>query len=973
MAEHALAFTVLGPLRGWRGGQELTLGSPQQRAALAVLLLRGERPVDIDELILALWGENPPKAATGAVRTYVSRLRTLLEPEHRTAGGPSLLVSVGTAYVLRLPEGTVDVENVEQEVAAAQTARRAGDLAQAHDLLTQAAARWRGTPLAGLTGPYVDSQREHLIQRRLSVLEQRIELDLELGEWATAVADLTPLTAEHPLRENLRALQMRALYQSGRQAEALAVFVDTRKVLAEELGIDPDPRLTELHERILRSDPTLLPRPAQPAAAPVAAIPAQLPADTADFTGRSELVAAVVGRLTAPAGQAVPVCAVHGIGGAGKTALAVHVAHAVREHFSDGQLYVDLGGASDRPAEPHDVLGYFLRSLGVPENTVPEDEAARAALYRTTLARRKVLVLLDNARDAAQVTPLLPGYPTSAAILTSRVRLAAVPAMTVDLDAFRPDEAMRLLAGVVGEERIAAEPEAARDLVALCGHLPLAVRVIACRLLARPGARVEDSVRRLSDERRRLSQLRAGDLDVQACFRLGYDQLPPAQARAFRLLALPEAETVPLTAAAALLDLDEYDTEDELDRLVDAGLVQSPRVGRYRFHDLVRVFARDRGVEQDDTVAAMGRLLDFLLATVRNAYLVVRPGHRIADLLTPRSSSDIAFAGADEAHAWFDQDRDFVLSVLRQAIEQMPELVGLVADVLLGLDPLLERAYAWHEIVTLGRLVATRAERAGLPLAEAAARYMLGGGLWQLGGGAAAREHVDRAIELSTRHGSPHLLAEAMTVRALALDSDGDPAAAVELFRETLELQRTNGNRSAEANTLGNLTHSYVKVDRLIEAVNAGALGLTLYRELGDRMGETQILLQRGTALQASGRAEDAMACYVDALALSRELGIRYVEANTLIRIADARLRAGDAKAAATAADQATMLAKEIGFARAQARALATLGRALATLGQTDRAAACLHETRQILAEHGLAEGDEVAQLLVEMGRTAAG
>ncbi|MFI9387396.1 BTAD domain-containing putative transcriptional regulator [Kutzneria sp. NPDC052558] len=952
------------------GDEELSLGSPQQRAALAVLLLRGQRPVDIDELIVALWGEDPPKAAAGAVRTYISRLRSLLEPEHRDAGGPSLLVSLGASYVLRLPPGSVDIELAEQESAAAQAARRDGQHARAHELLARAAGRWRGAPLAGLTGPFVDAQREHLAQRRLSVLERRVELDLELGEWAAAVADLTPLTAEHPLRESLRALHMRALYQAGRQAEALAVFDDTRKVLAEELGIDPDPRLAELHGRILRSDPELLPRTA---VADVVPVPAQLPADTADFTGRSEPLDTIVARLTTPSGQAVAVCAVSGIGGAGKTALAVHAAHAVRDRFPDGQLYVDLAGASDHPAAAHDVLAYFLRSLGVAESTVPADAAARAALYRTVLAQRKVLVLLDNARDAAQVTPLLPGYPGSAAIVTSRARLTAVPATAVDLDTFAPDEAVGLLAGVIGAGRVAAEPDAARRLVSLCGHLPLAVRVTACRLLARPATRIEDSVRRLSDERRRLSQLRTGDLDVEASFQLSYDQLPADRARALRRLALPDTETVPLWAAATLLARDEYDAEDELDRLVDTGLAQSPRVGHYRLHDLLRVFARDRAAEQDppgDTAAALERLLDFLLATVRSAYRVVRPGHRMADLLAGHSAAGLDFATADEAHAWFDRDREFVLAVLRQAAEQRPEPVALV---LLGLDPLLERAYAWQEIVTLGVLVAAAASAADRPVAEAAARYMLGGGLWQLANVAGGREQINQAVRLAAEHDSPLLLAEAKTVQALLVDTAGATEAAEALHREALDLHRANANRSGEANALSNLAHVCVKLDRLIEAVNASAQGLALYRELGDRMGESQVLLQRSGTLLALGRTDEAMACCTDALTLSRWLGTPHLEAGALGKLAELRLRAGDVKSAAAAAEQATLLAEEIGFVAAQARTLATLGRALAGLGQRDRAVACLRESMELARRHGLPVADEAARLLTEMGRPAAG
>ncbi|MFI2209240.1 AfsR/SARP family transcriptional regulator [Streptomyces sp. NPDC020141] len=985
-------FTLLGTVRGWRGTEELSLAGPQQRTALAMLLLAGGQPVTMEELVGGLWGPDSPRAGTTTVRTYVSRIRTLLEPEHRRTGGPTLLVSAGSSYALRLPASALDVTLAEQESAAAEK-RRAHDPRQAQILLSRAVGRWRGAPLTGLSGPFAEVWRERLAQRRLSLLEARIELDLELGDARPAVAELTSAIARDPLRESLRLLLMRALYQCGRQAEALEVYADTRSVLVRELGIDPDPRLSELYERILRSDPELLPdragsapEPAPsprsgPAPAPAAVAtptpapaptPAQLPADIADFTGRERLADGLAAALDAPAGPAVPIVAISGMGGTGKTALAVHVAHRLRARFPGGQLFVDLAGVTDRPADPHTVLGHLLRSLGVPEAGVPEDLDARAALYRTMLAEQRMLVVLDNAAGTEQIRQLLPGYPCCAVIVTSRARLAAMPAHSVDLDPFDPGEALALLASIVGRERVAAEAEAARELVAVCGHLPLAVRIIAARIVARPGSGIGDSLRQLSDERRRLDQLRSGELDVQACFRLGYDQLGPEAARAFRLLALPESETVSLAFAAALLDIDEFDAERLLDDLIHTGLLQSPRLGRYRYHDLLRLFARGLCAETDTEeriTAALSRLLDFLLATVRDAYRAVRPGHLIASLLDAGPAAGAEFPDARSAHDWFERERDGVLRLLLQTVRRAPGLVGQAADVLLGLDPLLERAYAWADMVELGDAVASAARGAGLPRAEAATRYMLAGALWQLGRSAEAAGHIERAILLCREHEHPLVLAEVMLVNALitAARDGGHDRRTVELLCETAEFQRRVGNPSGEANALGSLAFAYTAVGEPEGAIRASTESIRLYRELGDRMGEAQALVMRGGALGLAGDTDAATACYTRSLALSRELGTRFLEAGTLYRIAEIRLARPDAAGAVAAAEEARAVSHEIGMLRFEARALATLGRALAALGRRESARDRLGESVAIYHRLGLAEGAGAEKALAEL------
>ncbi len=662
----ALRFGVLGPVRAWHGEKALSTGSPQQRALLAALLLREGRTATAGELIDALWGDEPPSQALAAVRTYASRLRKVLP-----AG---VMVSESGGYAIRgLPEEALDVSLAQALAADAEKAKAAGDLCRARALLNEALALWDGEPLASLPGPYAETQRARLDEWRLQLLESRLDMDLEQGCHAEAVSELTALTAAHPLRERLRELLMLALYRSGRQAEALAVYADTRHLLAEELGVDPRSGLKELQQRILQADPGLA-EPSGPAAEPPPAPvrPAQLPATVPDFTGRDAFVAELSDVLASAEGRVMAVSALAGIGGVGKTTLAVHVAHQARAAFPDGQLYVDLQGAGQRAAEPETVLGAFLRALGTADSAIPDSLEERSALYRSVLDGRRVLVLLDNARDAAQVRPLLPGMEGCAALVTSRVRMVGLAgAHLVDLDVMSPEEALQLFTKIVGEERVASEREAALDVVAACGFLPLAIRIAASRLAARRTWTVSVLAAKLADERRRLDELQAGDLAVKATFELGYGQLDPPQARAFRLLGLADGPDMSLAAAAAVLDLPAEETEDLLESLVDTSLLESAAPGRYRYHDLVRLYAR-ACAERDEHPpserdAAMARLLDFYLATAAEVFAIERPGDRLVDHLEQTRTPGLVFPDRRAAQDWLYSEAVPLLACVRQS------------------------------------------------------------------------------------------------------------------------------------------------------------------------------------------------------------------------------------------------------------------------------------------------------------------
>ncbi|WP_181796739.1 AfsR/SARP family transcriptional regulator, partial [Streptomyces sp. WELS2] len=738
-------FTLLGPVRAWRGGDPLPTGSPNQRALLVALLLREGRTTTPAELIDSLWGDEPPSTALAVVRTYASRLRKILDP--------GVLVSESGGYAMRaLSRDAVDLWVARDLAEEAVRARAAGDLCQARDALDRALALWDGEALAGVPGPYAEAQRARLEEWRLQLLESRLDMDLEQGRHAEAVAELTALTAAHPLRERLRELLMLALYRSGRQAEALAVYADTRRLLQNELGVDPRPGLSDLQQRILRADPALA-EPSAPVAGSAAApvVPAQLPAGIPDFTGRAAFVEELRDLLVSGQGGVMAVSSLTGIGGVGKTALAVQVAHQASDAFPDGQLYVDLRGASPHPAEPASVLGSFLRALGTPDPAIPDSAEERAALYRSLLRGRRTLVVLDNARDAAQVRPLLPGTPGSAALVTSRVRMLDLAgARLVDLDIMSPQEGLALFARIVGEERVAAEPEAAREVIEACGRLPLAIRIAASRLAARRRWTVSVLAAKLADERRRLDELRAGDLAVKATFELGYGQLEPAQARAFRLLGLADGPDISLAAAATLLDLPAEDAEDLLESLVDTSLLESAAPGRYHFHDLVRLYARacaERDEPPGEREAALSRLLDFHLATATRAYAAERPGDRLVEHLHDPGRPGLSFTGPREAQDWLYAEAGPLLSVVRRSAR--PPLLGRAVDTLWAALDLSEgsnaRAYEETALALCGAARATGDRRAEARALVTVAHAHVISGRFEEADGAAAR-----AVELST-------------------------------------------------------------------------------------------------------------------------------------------------------------------------------------------------------------------------------
>jgi DNA-binding SARP family transcriptional activator len=644
-----MRFRLLGPLEvrageeAWRG-----IGAPKWRSVLAALLIHPGQIVSADTLLNEVWGDAPPAKAANLISIYVLRLRRLLHDEDE-----GLLVTRAPGYQLQVSASDTDALLFEVMVRDGRRAFDAGDPAGAASQLGEALALWHGAPLADVPPtPLVEAEAARLAELRLGAIELRIAAELACGAHDQAVAEIRRLLADHPLREGLWLLLMRALDGAGRHAEALEVYGQARDAISGQLGVDPGAELRQFHAELLAKDSaglsggipanTAAIRPWKPelevaSPAPLQGsggtggspghgsrlpvqIPAQLPADIADFTGRDEQIKRLCELLSGT--DAGRIAVVTGAGGLGKTSLAVHAAHRVRRKFPDGQLYVDLLGATPTPLPAGDVLARFLRDLGVDGRDIPVDEAERAARYRTTLAERRVLVVLDNARDAAQVRPLLPGTASSAVLVTTRSRMPDLASTAlVDLNVLGDDEALKLFIKVVGEERAAAEPAATAELLDACAGLPLAIKICAARLVTRSGWTIRTVAARLRDQHRRLDEMRAGDLAVRASFQVSFASLPTSAdkqgidpARAFCLLGLWQGSSISSAAAAALFDVPRYSAEDALEVLVDTHLLESMGPGRYRFHDLLWVYAAERAADSLSAAerdAAISRLRDW--------------------------------------------------------------------------------------------------------------------------------------------------------------------------------------------------------------------------------------------------------------------------------------------------------------------------------------------------------------------------
>jgi DNA-binding SARP family transcriptional activator len=600
-------FKLLGSLRVQRDGDRVDLGGLRQQRLLVALLLNADKVVSADRLLEAMWDGEPPVTARRQLHNAVAALRRSF------AAAKHIVVKDGPGYRIQVDPQDIDAHRFTAMVSAASAAAAAGRAAAAAELLEAALALWEGPALSGLHNPVFEIAAARFEENRLSATERLIGLRLDGGEAAALVPQLGELVSQHPLREQTRQLQMLALHRCGRKADALTTYEQCRRLLRDELGVDPGASLRDLYERILRDD---LPRPRQPATAAPAAEHRNrsfLPYDTAHFTGRAEELRFLAGRPAA--GTALSILALDGMAGVGKTTLAVRLAHQLAHRFPDGHLFVDLHGhtADQEPLGPDAALERLLLDFGLPPARIPHDSRQRAARWRAELAERRVLVVLDNALDARQIRPLLPGTGKALVIVTSQRRLAGLDGVTSrSLDVFSPDEAAALFTRIAGLGRTGNRPEAVAEVVALCGFLPLAVNIAASRFHNRPAWTIDHLVLRLRDRARRLAELSSGDRSVASQLEVSYRKLSPAQRRLVRVLGSTThpGEEFDAGTAALLLNQPVPDAERLLEELFDAHAVRQRAAGRYHFHELAQDHARtkvDEWEPEDAVLATFGR------------------------------------------------------------------------------------------------------------------------------------------------------------------------------------------------------------------------------------------------------------------------------------------------------------------------------------------------------------------------------
>ncbi|GIE32978.1 XRE family transcriptional regulator [Actinoplanes italicus] len=949
-------FGVLGAVEARIDGRSVDLGHARQRCVLGVLLVEAGRPVAADQLIERVWGERAPQRATGALYSYLSRLRGAVAG----AGGVEIRRDPG-GYLLTVDPQAVDLHRFRRLMTLARAAESDRSAAA---LIEQALDLWRGDPFGGLDTRWLSATRRTLLSERFAAELDGNDVLLRLGRHGELLPALSAAVAEHPLDERLAGQAMLALYRCGRQADADERYRRIRSSLADELGSDPGPELRRLHQQILAADPALAVPSLEArasSAVPVAAtasVPAQLPADVRAFTGRTgELTA--LDRLLAPDGDEPPltVALLSGTAGVGKSALAVRWAHRVRESFPDGQLYINLRGYdAEQPVAVADALAGFLTALGVRGPEIPPGTDERAARYRSELTGRRMLVLLDNASSVEQVRPLLPGTGSCLVLITSRDSLRGMVAVhgaeRVNLDLLPPADAAGLLRKLIGV-RVDREPEAAAELAAACARLPLALRIAAELAAERTDVSLSELVAELGDHQMRLDLLDAGGdphAEVRAVFSWSYQNLPSGAARTFRLLGLHPGETAHFDAVAALIGAGDGETRRLLDVLTRASLVQAGRGGRYTMHDLLRAYAAELAARHDpepERRAALTRLFDHYLAGATTAMATLYPaGEEVpGDPDTARSWIEAerpnlaAVCTSGAAHGWYQHTIDLAATLFRylDAGGPVTEAVTVTASAVTAARAVGDHASQARALANLGRLHRRQGRlheaaetyrealvlyaRLGEPAAEALVLRNLGSVDWRLGDYRRAADHYLRARTLFGELGDDAGRADALVRLGLVDARLGDETRAARRFTSALELYAELGDRFSEAyvlSLLARLPHRPASLDRAAELLEES---LATVRRNGDRTAEAYALTDLAAIEARRDRLAEAAGHLRRALVLLRRIGDRASEAEALNDLGQVLLAAGDPSEARAQHGQALELAEEIGDRYEQARA----------------------------------------------------
>jgi DNA-binding SARP family transcriptional activator len=928
-------FRILGPLEFWDGQAWSAISAGKQRSLLATLLVDAGQVVPTDRLIFEIWGDSPPAGATNLVSIYVHKLRKLIGDEDGL-----VLRTRAPGYQLSLEPADLDLAQFDELTGTARHTLADGEHERAAELLARALTLWRGHPFVDVTpSDLITAEADRLEDLRLGVLELRVAADLGCRRHAQVAPELSRLVAQHPLREGLWALYLRALDGAGRHAEALAAYARAREVIADELGVDPGEQLQQIYAGLLAED---LRRPedglaeARPDPEPEAP-PGQLPADLPDFTGRLRDVQELYDLHPATEddeGGAVTVVLVTGTGGLGKTTLAVHTAHRLRPGFPDGQLYVNLLGASPQPLAPGDVLARFLRDLGVDAARIPAEEEERAALLRTRLTGRRVLLLLDNARDAAQVRPLLPGSATCMVIVTTRNRLPDLAVTRiVDLDVLDDEDALALFTRIAGPQRAEQDPAGTQEVLAACAGLPLAIRIAGARLAARSNWSVRTLASRLRGQQRRLDEFKVGDLAVRACFEVSFTSLPGSPdpggldpAQAFRLLGLWQGPAIGLPAAAALFGQPDGSAANALELLVDAHLVESPDPDVYRFHDLLRVYAAERcEIEEpeQDRQDALRRVLSWYLHTYEAAAGMISP-HRIQVPVTEPGPGirPLSFTSLPEALEWCETERPNLLAAIQQAADRgLHDIAWQLAAAAMSF---FYRRSHWEDWLSTHEIGLSSAREISDPMAEA----------WML-------------YNLGMAYGAQYM------------------GESVSCFEQAAAIYRETEDSLGEARALSNLMHAHLELGRFEECLSEGEHSLAVQRRVGNRYGEGMTLSVLGVALRKLARSAEAIVRIEEALAIFEELGDKNGGAYVRGELARAYLEMGQIEEALGHLGQSLDVLRDTGDRYGQATMLTLIGLARQRAGQPGPAEESLTEGQRIFEELG--DQNQAAKILAEL------
>ncbi|RSM57797.1 hypothetical protein DMB66_31750 [Actinoplanes sp. ATCC 53533] len=909
---------LLGPVDLAVGGVARRVSGLRRKALLAVLALDAGSVVGTDRLIDIVWDGTPPSTALNTLQRHVSRLRA-------DFGAPGVIAGRSHGYALELPDDATDLAVAERLISEG---RRSPDPADRASRLRGALDLWRGQPLADVTGlRWLAEQAAHLDQVELAAREAFTDARLALGEHTSLVPELERLASRHPYREQIHSQLILALYRSGRQADALGAYRRLRVSLADDLGVVPSPALRKLEAAVLRQD-AVLDLPATPVTVrPAGGVPAQLPAAVPGFTGRRRPLKQLDALLTAPVragNQAMAIATLCGSPGVGKSALAVHWAHQTAGLFPDGQLYVNLRGfeAEGRAVEPATAVRGFLDAFAVPAQRIPADLDAQAALYRSVLAGKRVLVLLDNARDAAQVRPLLPATPGCLVLITSRDQLtplvAAEGARPVPLDVLSVAEARDLLTARLGAEQAGAEPAAADEIIERCARLPLALAVVAARAAVRPDVPLSAIAAELHEFADSLEPFDGGDpaTDVRTVFSWSYRTLSVAAARLFRLLGLHPGPDISRAAAASLGGCTAAAARPLLAELTGAHLLTEHRPGRYTFHDLLRAYAKSL-VDAAGRDEARRRMFDHYLHSA-DAAARQMDGHRqsvVAEAAHPGVSPEPP-ADYGQALDWYTAERAVLLAVADAAARTgFPGHSWRIAWTMM--DFLDIHSY-WHDLIAVQSVALGAARRLRDDVGQAHAHWGLARAYAKLDRPDDATENFGHTLRLFDHAGDRTGQAQTLLNLGWVLDRQGRYAEALAYARRAMTLYEATADRAGQAdghNTIGwYLTH----LGEHQQALDHCRRAVALHEETGDRHGEAQAWDSLGRVHANLGEHDRAADCYLKSLDLIRGLRIRYAETIVLSHLADARRAAGDRAGSRAAWRRALIILDELGHADAE-------------------------------------------------------